>query len=168
MDALVIRPETHNDIEAVASVTTQAFLNATHTSHTEQLIVKALREAQALTISLVAVDKDTVVGHVALSPVTISDGAVNWYGLGPISVLPEQQGHGLGSQLMHRAIAELKKINAAGCVLLGDPNYYQRFGFKPIDGLVLEGVPPEYFQAISFVKDFPEGIVSYHPAFNIS
>lgn len=161
-----IRKEHSSDIQCIHELTVAAFLEAPHTDHTEQFIVKALRESGALSISLVAVDEGNIVGHVALSPVTISDGAGSWYGLGPISVLPENQGSGIGSMLMDAAIQELKNINANGCVLLGDPNYYHRFGFKPVEGLVLPGVPPEYFQALLLQGDLPQGSVTYHESFS--
>ena len=76
---------------AIRRVTEAAFLNAPHTSHTEQYIVDELRRCSRLTISLVAVERDGVVGHIAISPVTISSGVRGWYGLGPISVLPNRQ-----------------------------------------------------------------------------
>lgn len=161
-----IRKEHSSDIQRIHELTVAAFLEAPHTDHTEQFIVKALRESGALSISLVAVDEGNIVGHVALSPVTISEGAGSWYGLGPISVLPENQGSGIGSMLMDAAIQELKNINANGCVLLGDPNYYHRFGFKPVEGLVLPGVPPEYFQALLLQGDLPQGSVTYHESFS--
>ena len=101
----------------------------------------------------------------ALSPVTISDGSNDWYGLGPISVMPDEQGKGIGSKLMDVAIAELKKLNANGCVLLGDPNYYHRFGFAPVDNLILADVPPEYFQALLLQGSYPKGNVTYHESF---
>jgi len=143
-----------------------AFRDAPYTDHTEQFIVKALRQADALFISLVAESDGEIVGHVAISPVNISDGSASWYGVGPISVMPEYQGRGIGSKLMERALAELKKQRVAGCVVLGDPNYYGRFGFKVIDGLILPGVPAEYFQALSFSGNFPQGGVIYHEAFS--
>lgn len=161
-----IREEQASDIQDIHNVTVAAFLNAPHTDHTEQYVVKALREADALTISLVAEEESTIVGHVAVSPVTISDGAQHWYGLGPISVSPNQQGRGIGAQLMQAAINELKNKNANGCVLLGDPNYYKRFGFEPKEGLVLLDVPPEYFQALLLRGNLPQGIVTYHAAFS--
>ncbi|MEH6588581.1 MAG: N-acetyltransferase, partial [Halioglobus sp.] len=123
-----IRLEESSDIQSIHKVTVAAFLHAPHTGHTEQFIVKALRDSGALTISLVAEDSAQIVGHVALSPVTISDGSNGWYGLGPISVIPYEQGKGIGSKLMNAALAELKNLNANGCVLLGDPNFYHRFG----------------------------------------
>lgn len=161
-----IRPEEPADIAAIEAVTAAAFREAPHTSHTEQFIVNALRRAGALTLSLVAAADGAIVGHVAVSPVTISDGSAGWYGLGPISVAPEHQQLGIGSQLMRQALAELRRLGAAGCVLLGDPAYYGRFGFKAEPTLVLPEVPPEYFQAIAFATVIPSGTVTYHPAFN--
>ncbi len=161
-----IRGERPGDCEAIETLTKEAFLNAPHTEHTEQYIVAALRKANALSISMVAEDGGMLIGHVAVSPVTISDGSVGWYGLGPISVIPDRQGQGVGSQLMEKALDALRELGANGCVLLGDPNYYHRFGFNPRPSLVFPDVPPEYFQAISFCGDFPVGTVSYHEAFN--
>jgi len=162
----IVRKEKPGDIESIETVTIQAFLNAQHTDHTEQFIVRALRKSDAMTISLVAVAQEQVIGHVAVSPVTISDGARGWFGLGPISVMPDQQRSGIGSQLMCRALEELQNLGASGCVVLGNPAYYSRFGFKPESNLVLPGVPSEYFQAILFGEALPQGQVVYHAAFN--
>jgi len=162
-----IRKETPGDRQRIHDVIVAAFLKAPHSDHTEQFVVKALRESGALSISLVAEDRGDIVGHVALSPVTISDGSDHWYGLGPISVFPEIQGRGVGSALMQAAIRELKALSAKGCVLLGDPGYYQRFGFEPMDGLVLPDVPAAYFQALLFKGRLPQGCVSYHDAFSV-
>lgn len=161
-----IRCEQSGDTQEIHDITAAAFGDAPHTDHTEQFIVQALRDAGALTISLVAEESGQLVGHVALSPVSISDGSPDWYGLGPISVKPSEQGRGIGSQLMHAAIAQLKTIQANGCVLLGEPGYYHRFGFKTMDGLVLAGVPPEYFQALILNGACPQGTVTYHEAFS--
>ncbi|MBT8766993.1 GNAT family N-acetyltransferase [Metapseudomonas boanensis] len=163
---LVIRTESPADCAAIEHLTAAAFEHAPHTNHTEQFIVNALRRAGQLSISLVAADDDQIVGHVALSPVSISSGATNWFGLGPISVLPARQGEGIGTLLMEAALADLQRRGAAGCVLLGDPAFYQRFGFVARPELVLPGVPAEYFQAVSFSETWPVGDVSYHEAFN--
>lgn len=162
----VIRQESPSDVAAIHAVTMAAFLNAPHTDHTEQFIVDALRKAGALTISLVAEEAGEVTGHVAVSPVSVSDGSAGWYGLGPISVRPELQRRGIGSRLMQAALRLLRERGAAGCVLLGDPAYYSRFGFKPEAGLVLPDVPQEYFQALPFGESLPHGVVTYHEAFS--
>jgi putative acetyltransferase len=150
----------------IHQITERAFLSAPHTDHTEHFIVDALRCAGALTISQVAKSDEEIIGHVAISPVTLSGGATGWFGLGPISVLPEYQRLGIGSKLMRSSLAALEAMGASGCVVLGDPGYYGRFGFTVVDGLVFPGVPPEYFQALSFSGWFPKGEVSYHQAFS--
>lgn len=146
-------------------MTVAAFLRAPHTDHTEQFIVDALRKAHALTVSLVAEEDAAIVGHVATSPVSISDGSTGWHGLGPLSVHPERQRRGLGSLLAREALRRLRERGAAGCVVLGDPGYYARFGFRAEPGLTLPGVPPAYFQALCFGSSPPRGTVAYHAAF---
>lgn len=164
---LTIRKEVTSDVEDIKALTTAAFLNAPHTSHTEQFVVDALRNSGNLTVSLVAEVNGQIVGHVAVSPVSISDGSQGWYGLGPISVDPEHQGMGIGSQLMKQALATLRELGACGCVLVGKPKYYNRFGFKAEPNLVLPNVSPEYFQAISFGTQIPTGVVSFHESFRV-
>ena len=161
-----IAGETAADVSAVRAVTISAFLHARHTSHTEQFIVDALRKAGQLTVSLVAKTGSSIVGHVAVSPASISDGAAGWYGLGPISVEPDYQRRGIGSRLMREALRVLRVRGACGCVLLGEPRYYNRFGFQVDSNLTLPGVPLEYFQALSFGTSHPRGVVSYHAAFD--
>ena len=161
-----IRDETPADEAAITALTRAAFANAEHTSHTEEYIVLALRRRGKLSVSLVAEDEGGLVGHVALSPVTLRDGSQDWYGLGPISVLPARQRGGVGSALMQAAITRLRAMDAAGCVLLGDPGYYQRFGFQALPSLQLPGVPAEYFMALPLRGDVPLAEVQYDPAFD--
>ncbi|UTW12694.1 GNAT family N-acetyltransferase [Marinobacterium rhizophilum] len=162
-----VRNEGVGDAATIGWVTEQAFLHAPHSDHTEQFIVEALRQSGALTISRVAEADGEIIGHVALSPVSVSGVATGWFGLGPVSVLPEFQGRGAGSRLVRSALARLQETGAAGCVVLGDPGYYGRFGFKVVDGLVYPGVPAEYFQALSFNGKYPQGQVTYHEAFSV-
>lgn len=161
-----IRDEQNTDIQAIFDLTQKAFNDVEHSSHTEQFIVHALRESKQLTVSLVAETQGKIIGHIAFSPVSISDGTTGWYGLGPISVLPEYQGKGIGSKLMKEGLNRIKALNAKGCVLLGDPNYYGKFGFKADARLILEGVPAEYFQILAFTDYIPNGYVIYSDAFN--
>ncbi|MDP4300736.1 GNAT family N-acetyltransferase [Leptothrix discophora] len=142
------------------------FEDVPHSVHTEHFIVDQLRIAGALSVSLVVEVHGKLVGHVAVSPVTISDGSSGWYGLGPISVSPAYQRQGIGTLLMNGAISALRAAKASGCVLLGDPTYYQRFSFLGCPELVLPGVPAAYFQALSLADSRPQGTVSYHKAFD--
>ena len=128
-------------------------------------IVAALRAAKALTVSLVAEVDGRVVGHIAFSPVTVSDGSPDWYGLGPVSVLPECQRRGIGGALIHEGLSRLQRLGARGCCLVGHPDYYQRFGFQNPRGLVHEGVPADVFFAMSFEGPLPRGIVEFHQGF---
>lgn len=163
---IVIRNETHDDVCAITEVTIAAFKTLEISNHTEQFIIEALRTAKALTVSLVAELDGRVIGHIAFSPVTISDGTRNWYGLGPVSVLPEYQRQGIGKALILEGLSQMKALKANGCCLVGHPDYYKKFGFKNMPGLVLEGVPPEVFFALSFNAHAPHGAVTFHEGFN--
>jgi putative acetyltransferase len=162
---MILRPEQPGDIDAIRTLTETAFKAAPHADGTEHLIIDRLRAAGALTLSLVAQEHGAIVGHVAFSPVSVSDGSAGWYGLGPISVDPARQGEGIGGQLVREGLAQLTTLGAAGCVLLGDPAYYSRFGFEADPKLTLEGVPPEYFMRVALSPVYGAGTVSYHPGF---
>ena len=162
---VVIRDETNADIDAIAEVTAAAFKTLEISNHTEQFIIEALRKAGALAISLVAELDGRVIGHIAFSPVIISDGTENWYGLGPVSVLPEFQRKGIGTTLIQEGLARLKDLEADGCCLVGHPEYYKRFGFTNTPGLTLDGVPPEVFFALPFDANTPRGKVTFHEGF---
>jgi putative acetyltransferase len=162
---IIIRRETDADIGAISDVTVSAFKTLEISNHTEQFIIAALRATKALTVSLVADMDGRVVGHIAFSPVTISDGTRNWYGLGPVSVLPEYQRQGIGKALIKEGLSRLKGVSARGCCLVGHPDYYKKFGFKNMPGLVHEGVPPEVFLALSFDGHTPQGTVTFHQGF---
>lgn len=163
---IIIRSETVCDIGVIREVTISAFKTLEISNHTEQFIVEALRAANALTLSLVAEVDDRVVGHIAFSPVTISDGTRDWYGLGPVSVLPEYQRQGIGKALIAEGLSQLKRLNARGVCLVGHPEYYKKLGFKNVQGLVLKGVPQEVFFALPFDGHIPQGAVTFHEAFN--
>lgn len=165
MNKILIRSETSSDVDAITKVTEAAFKTLAVSRHTEQFIVVALRAAKALTISLVAEVDGRVAGHIAFSPVAISDGTPNWYGLGPVSVLPEFQKQGIGSALIKEGLSRLKNLGAKGCCLVGHPGYYTRFGFQNTPGLGLAGVPDEVFFALSFDGRIPQGNVEFHEGF---
>jgi putative acetyltransferase len=162
---VAIRSETPGDDFAIDNVIADAFRRATHTSHTEQFVVRALRASGRLTLSLVAEVGGTIVGHVAISPVSVSDASPAWYGLGPLAVAPDQQRLGIGSALVRQSLQDLRTLGARGCVVLGNPQYYGRFGFRAEAALMLPDFPSEYFQALSFDGTLPSGIVTYDEAF---
>jgi len=162
---IIIRNEKDADVDTITEVTVAAFKTLEISNHTEQYIIEALRANDALKVSLIAELDGHVVGHVAFSPVTISDGTQNWYGLGPVSVLPEHQRKGIGKSLILEGISRLKGLNAKGCCLVGHPDYYRKLGFKNLSGLVHEGVPQEVFLAVSFDGKIPQGTVNFHDGF---
>jgi len=162
---IVIRDETEADARIIAEVTIAAFKTLEISTHTEQFIIEALRAAKALTLSLVADVDGRVVGHIAFSPVSMSDGTMHWYGLGPVSVLPEYQRKGIGTALIQEGLSRLKALGAKGCCLVGHPHYYRKFGFENVTGLGHEGVPQEVFFALSFDGHTPQGTVIFHEAF---
>ena len=162
---MLIRPEAPSDIQSISEVTIAAFNTLEISQHTEQFVINALRQANVLTISLVAEIFGKIVGHIAFSPITISDGTKDWYGLGPVSVLPEYQKKGIGKALIYEGLNRLKKMGAKGCMLVGHPEYYIKFGFKHIPGLFHEGVPPEVFFVLPFSSEIPQGKVEFHESF---
>ena len=162
---IIIHNETPADIDAITQITIAAFKTCPYSRQTEQFIITALRKAGALTVSLVAEVEGKVVGHIAFSPATISDGSAGWYGLGPVSVVPELQRRGIGKALMREGLSRLKALGAAGCVLVGDPGYYEQFGFRSFEDLGVAGVPPQYVLALSFGESHPRGTAIFHEAF---
>lgn len=166
MTEWTVRDEAPGDEAAIAAVTAAAFRGAPHSDGSEAEIIERLRVAGDLAVSLVAVDADgAIVGHVAFSPVTISDGTSGWYGLGPVSVVPSHQGTGIGSSLIRAGLERLRSAGARGCVVLGEPAFYARFGFRHDPRLVFPGPPPEYFLRLVFAGPEPHGAVGYSAAF---
>jgi len=164
--SFVIRLEAAADHAAIGKLTTAAFLTASHASGTEAAIVRDLRAAGALVLSLVAVDPaGEIVGHAGFSPVE-TDMPGRWFGLGPLSVKPERQGAGVGSALVRTGLAQLMDTGAAGVVLVGEPAYYGRFGFAARPGLACEGVEDRYVQALALAASPPAWRrIAFHPAF---
>ena len=67
--------------------------------------------------------------------------------------------------MIREGISRLKDLGAGGCCLVGHPEYYRRFGFRNVRGLVCEGVPEEVFFALSFDGHTPRGSVAFHEGF---
>jgi len=123
---LAIRPETPEDQASIHYVNQEAF-----SRNQEADLVDKLRKRGVLTISLVAVQENTIVGHIAFSPVEIASekssfGALT---LAPVAILPAHQNKGIGSQLVRTGLEECRRLGHEIVVLAGHPNYYPRFGF---------------------------------------
>ena len=164
---MLVRPEADADHARIAALVEAAFADEAHSSHTEARILEALRAAGALELGLVAEQGGIVVGHIAFSAVEISDGAAGWFGLGPVAVDPAVQGQGIGGALIRAGLDELARRGARGVVVLGEPAYYERFGFARDPALVYEGAPPEYFLARPCGDARAAGTVRYHAAFDV-
>lgn len=164
-DEVVIRDETADDADFIRSVTEAAFAGKAYSDQSEGRIVDALREARALKLSLVAEERGEIVGHIAFSPVTIGGEECGWFGLGPVSVRPDRQQHGIGSALVNEGLRRMRGCGAGGVILVGDPAYYSRFGFKPDSRIHVDWVEPKYFQILTFREPVPEGEAEFHRAF---
>lgn len=162
---MIIRDEVATDIEAIRSVITAAFEQAPHSSGTETAIVDALRANNVLTLSLVAEEHSEVVGYVAYSPVSVGGIRAGWFGLGPVAVVNRKQRRGIGRALIESGLERLRAMGAQGCVVLGEPDYYARFGFESDANLRFPGVPDQYFRRLLFRGPAPMGVVEYHSAF---
>jgi putative acetyltransferase len=164
-DHFIIRSEELGDHESIRRIHIAAFANHPYSHQTEHLIVDALRADDALTVSLVAEISGNVVGHVAFSRVMIDGRDCGWLGLGPVGVLPVFQKRGIGQALVNAGLEVIRKLGAYGCVLVGDPAYYRRFGFENNPALRMEGVPPEVLMCLPMRDPMPGGSVVHHPAF---
>jgi putative acetyltransferase len=162
---MLIRDERPCDEAAIQVVIADAFRDMPFSDQTEVFIMPALRRAGALALSLVAEEDGEIVGQAAFSPVTIDGKPGGWYGLGPIAVPPGRQRQGIGSALIAEGLARLRALGADGCLLVGHPDYYPRFGFRHEPQLTVPGVPPEAFMILPFGKVVPAGKVAFHPAF---
>jgi len=163
-----IRQERPEDATTIRALTDAAFKGMPFSDQTEAKVIDGLRAAGALTLSLVATEGDEIIGHVAFSPVQINGATGDWYGLGPVSVWPEHQRTGIGQALIREGLRRLRSLSAGGCVLLGDPRYYRRFGFESDPDLYDVDAPPGAFQRLSLNGSRPSGEVRFHPAFDVS
>ena len=163
---MIIRSELAADMPSIRQLTDAAFRDVAYSSQTEGAIVDALRLAGVLALSLVAEQNGMIVGHVAFSPVLIDGDDIGWFGLGPVSVSPPMQRRGVGSALINEGLQLLRDRGAAGAVVLGDPDYYRRFGFTSDHQLSFADVPSAYFQSIVLAGTPAKGVVTYHEAFD--
>ena len=171
---LSIRKEIEADIPEIRDVVYRSFLGGdsnglkkANSLPTEHLIVDKLRKANALSLSLVALMGDTIVGYLAFSKVYMTETFCNWYQLGPLCILPEYRGIGIGTSLCKAGIAGIKAMGADGLVVLGNPDFYSRFGFQKNPKVVFGKGYPDNFLSLSFNSVIPTGSVTFEKAFDI-
>ncbi len=159
-----IRNEERKDIGQVREVLCAAF-----PTNAESKLVDALRTNGKAILSLVAVSDDQVLGHILFSPVSITPPvAAKGFGLAPVAVHPDAQSQGIGSRLIHEGLRRCKELDYAYCVVLGNPKYYQRFGFEKASrfGIQNEYGVDEEFMLIWFSQQTAvQGTVKYAPEF---
>jgi putative acetyltransferase len=160
----IIRPERSGDIATIHDLTKRAFAPMPFADGNEQDIIDRLRSMGDLTLSLVAEQNGAVAGHAAFSQAACAD-SVGWYGLGPLSVEPALQRKGIGKALIAEGLRQLQEMNARGCIVMGDTNYYPRSGFKPCPELAPANEPAQYFMVLPFTTAMPAARFSFHPAF---
>ncbi len=168
MTGLTIRPESRNEYGAIHDLTQRAFAPMPFAAGDEQTLIGLLRDAGALSLSLVAEQAGVVVGHVAFTPATAANGAPGWYALGPVSVEPALQRAGIGSRLINAGLNTLRAWDAAGCILTGNPAYYRRFGFVVTPQLCPPEETPAYFMVLPMRVASPASVISFHPLFHAS
>ncbi|HUO98222.1 MAG TPA: N-acetyltransferase [Rhizomicrobium sp.] len=160
-----IRNQIEADFAAVHELVIAAFKTLPIAAGTEQFIMDALWRTGAAAVALVAEDVGRIVGQAAFSKVLVGGRDVGWHGCGPVSVLPTRHRQGIGSALMRAGLDRLRALGSKGCVVVGHPDYYPRFGFANTDAMSLPGVPPEAFMAIRFEGEMPRGEVTFDKAF---
>lgn len=169
---MLIKDEQPNDSNRITNIQYAAFkghpMHAPGAEPTEHIIVERLRASKALALSLLAEEGGEAVGHIAISPATIGNSTSGWYLLGPVGVVPAHQGHGIGSCLIRETLQRMKDKGAEGIVLVGEPKFYNQFGFKNVPTITYSGVPDQYVLALSFTDNEPEGEIVAHDAFNVS
>jgi putative acetyltransferase len=163
---LIIRPEVPGDHAAIYDLTKRAFSPMPYAGGDEQDLINHLRDAGALAISLVAELEGCIVGHVAFSSAFAADDSEGWYALGPVSAEPELKHQGIGSANIEAGLNMLRERDAAGCVLVGNPAYYSRFGFLPFPDLCPDGEPAEFYQMLPLGVAKPNVVVGFHPLFH--
>lgn len=161
-----IRPERPEEAPVIHDLTTVAFAPMSFSDGTEADALDTLRANGDLVLSLVAVKAETIIGHAAFSAAEVGSAKEGWYALGPISVAPELQRTGIGTKLINAGLAHLTELGAAGCVLLGNPDYYNRHGFFAADGLTHRALPPEYVMRLVLKGPAAVGEIEFAPALN--
>lgn len=160
-----LRREAEGDADGIRRVHSAAF-----ETPLESRLVDLLRERGRLRLSIVVLADEKIIGHIAYSPVTVDGVEIGW-GLAPFAVAPGHQGRGAGSRLIRESLAACRGAEIPLVVVLGEPAYYGRFGFRPASelGLVDRYGGGDAFQTLMLRDDLPpcRGVVHYAPEFDL-
>lgn len=163
---VTIRPERLADHAVVGDLITTAFAGMPYADGDEAELVETLRRENAISVSLVAESSGAVMGQIVFSPAFAPDGAEIWYALGPVAVHPAHQRAGVGSKLVRAGLQAITQLGANGCILVGNPAYYVRFGFALAPANAPVGEPAEFFMVKLLGRTpQPSGAISFHRAF---
>jgi putative acetyltransferase len=160
-----IRPEIEADWDSIYTITESAFFGKPYADGDEQDLIEKLRKIGVLSLSLVAADEGEIIGQITFSPATLSGISSPWFALGPVSVVPNRQGQGVGSTLIEEGLSKIRSLGALGCILTGNPVYYRRFGFELAALNCPDNEPKEYFMLKMLREKHPEGKFAFHEAF---
>lgn len=166
-DTLALHPETLYDLPGIRLLEEAAFARPA-----EAILVDLARERGKSTLSMVAAQDGVVRGHVLFTPITFDppQPGLHGLGIGPVAVLPKYQRTGIGSRLMRAGLDHVRRLGYGFVVLLGDPAYYSRFGFRPgrLLGLSSDYGDGDEFQVLELCPAALAGVgghVKYIPEF---
>jgi predicted N-acetyltransferase YhbS len=168
---ITIRPENRNDYKNITLINDMAFGH-----EKEGLLVEKIRKNKKFKpkLSLVACMGDEIVGHILFFPVDVISETDQFESLtlAPMSVIPELQGLGIGSQLVEQGLAKAKNMGYTSVIVLGHAKFYPKFGFTPASQFNITSpfaVPDECFMALELQKEALQkhsGCVSYPKEFD--
>ncbi len=162
-----IRPEAPADVPHIHRIIEAAFAGKPYADGDEQDLVDTLRNLGALTLSLVAERDGEIIGHIAFSPAFTAASTQSWFALGPVAVQPAMQGMGVGALLIESGLERLRENEADGCILTGDPGYYERFGFAVSPAHAPAEEPAEFFMVkLLNTGQMPTATIRFHSAFH--
>jgi len=159
--------ENPEDFQSIHDINLESF-----ESDNEAILVDKLRSVVKPFISLVAKEKGSVLGHILFTPVTVGNSNITAMGLGPMAVRPERQGQGIGSALINQGLKVCRNRDVKTIFVLGEPDYYMRFGFEPASKKDLYYKSKKftpYFFVIELLPECLSGIsgeVRYHKLFD--
>lgn len=172
--SLVIRNELPADTDSIRDCTVYAFANSELGHNGEAELIERLRAECPEQVSLVAELNGKIVGHILFTPAVIrgTTELATGMGLAPMSVMPDCQQQGIGSQLVESGLQQLRDSQCAFAMVLGHPDFYARFGFEPAHALGItsefDGIPDDVFRVAVLQPNFScsRGVAQYHPEFS--